>query len=229
MKCVSALLVLAIPGFPDPGDIIPLIDRAQLARDEQLLSYTVTEHYTLKNARFGTSADMVANVTYTKGAGKVYEVVSRSGSAMMQSKVFDRVLAEEAEMSHGATRRAALITSANYLMKPRGEQEWNGRRALLLDITPRRKDRNLLRGRLWVDAVNYNVIRIEGTLVVSPSFFVGSTTLYREYADIGNFAFAQNSVATSGSLLLGKTEMTIEYTGYQIHAENQQPAPAAAP
>ena len=214
-------MVFATLSCADQTDIIAAIDRAQLARDEQLLSYTVTEHYTLKNTRFGTAADLVADVTYTKGAGKVYKVVSRSGSAMMQSKVFDRVLAEETQMSRGEKRRAALITSANYLMKPGGEQEWNGRRALLLDITPRRKGPNLLKGRLWVDAVNYNVIRIEGAPVVSPSFFAGSTTIFREYADIGNFAFAQTSVATSGSLLLGKTEMNIEYTGYQIQVENR--------
>ncbi len=124
-------------------------------------------------------------------------------------------------MSRGDKRRAALIISSNYVMKLSGEQEWNSRRALLLDITPRRKGPNLLKGRLWVDAVNYNVIRIEGTPVVSPSFFTGSTTLFREYADIGDFAFAQTSVATSGSLLLGKTEMNIEYTGYQIQLEKR--------
>jgi hypothetical protein len=208
-------------GVPDADDVISLIDRAQLARDELLLSYTVTEHYTLKNSRYGTAADLVARVTYTKGAGKVYEVVSRSGSAMIQSKVFDRVLAEETQMSRGDKRRAALITSANYVMKPRGEQEWKGRRALLFDIAPRHKGPNLLKGKLFVDAVSYNIIRIEGTPVVSPSFFAGSTTIFREYADIGDFAFAQTSVATSGSFLLGKTEMDIEYTGYQIHVETR--------
>jgi hypothetical protein len=214
-------MAFAAVSFAGQSDIIAAIDRAQLARDEQLLSYTVTEHYALKNARFGTAADLVANVTYTKGAGKVYKVVSRSGSPMMQSKVFDRVLAEEADMSRGEKRGAVLITSANYLMTLRGEHEWHGRRALLLDITPRRKSPDLLKGKLWVDAVNYNVIRIEGTPVVSPSFFAGSTSLFREYADIGDFAFAQRSVATSGSFLLGKTEVEIEYTGYQIQVESR--------
>jgi hypothetical protein len=214
-------MALATASLADQSDIIAAIDRAQLARDEYLLSYTVTEHYTLRNARFGTAAELVANVTYTKGAGKVYQVVSRSGSAMVQSRVFDRVLAEEEQMSRGEKRRAALITSNNYLMKLAGEQQWSGRRALLLDITPRRKGPTLLKGKLWVDAVNYNIIRIAGTLVVSPSFFVGSTSLSREYAEIGDFAFAQASAATSGSLLLGKTEIDIAYTGYQVQVENR--------
>src|SRR5476649_2061418 len=115
MQYASVLLLMA--ATLAPSQTIAVVDRAQLERDEKLLSYTVTEHYTLKNLRFGTEARMIAKVTYTKDAGKTYDITELTGNAMLQSKVLDRVIAEEKEMSHGDTRNAALITSANYVMR----------------------------------------------------------------------------------------------------------------
>lgn len=220
MDHISVLLVLA--GLANaPVDVVEAIDRSQLTRDDHLISYSVTEHYSLKNTRFGTAAELVAQATYSRGTGKVYEVISRTGSAMMQSKVLDRLLAEEAEMSKGQTRKNALVTSANYVMKTQGEHVINGRRCILLDLTPRMKSTHLLKGKLWVDAETYNIVRIEGVPAKSPSFWAGSPMISREYADIGEFAYAQKSIAVSGSLLLGKTEMIIEYSNYKIHVEDQ--------
>jgi hypothetical protein len=219
MQYASVLLLLA--AALAPSQTIAVVDRAQLERDEKLLSYTVTEHYILKNLRFGTEARMIAKVTYTKDAGKTYDITERTGNAMLQSKVLDRVIAEEKEMSHGDTRKGVLITSANYEMREVGPAVMNGRDCIQLDITPRVRSSHLLKGKLWVDAASHNIVRIEGTPPISPSFFAGSPVLYRDYTDIGPFAYALKSVALSGSMLLGKSEMTIEYTGYQINVDNR--------
>jgi hypothetical protein len=223
MRYASAVAVcfLVLPGIAASQtpelNLREAIDRAQMAREERLLSYTVTEHYTLKNMRFGTSAELVANVTYSKESGKVYTVVSRTGSPFLQSKVLDRVLAEETAMSHGDARKTALVTSANYAMQPEGEEVLQGRRCVRVALTPRVKSTHLLKGKLWVDAETHNIVRIEGTPLQSPSFWAGASKIYRDYADIGEFAYAQRTVAVSGSMMTGKTEMRIEYNDYKIH------------
>lgn len=213
--------LMAAAADPRTVAVSAAIDRTQITRESRLGSYSVTEHYTIRNLRFGTAAELVANVTYTREAGKIYSVVSRSGSGMLQTRVLDRLLSEEAAMSHGDTRKKALVTTANYAMRSAGEEVIEGRHCDVVELTPRVKSTHLVKGWLWVEAETHNIVRIEGTPSESPSFFAGAPKITREYADIEGLAFAQHSVAISGSLLAGKTELTIEYSDYKVHVDGQ--------
>src|SRR6266478_3176661 len=76
---------------PPPEEVaIRAIDAAELRRETRLRGYTVTEHYTLKSSRFNNSAEMTVAVVYRRDQGKTYQIISRSGSPMLQSRVFDR-------------------------------------------------------------------------------------------------------------------------------------------
>src|SRR5206468_1575404 len=109
---ILAAQALASGATAAHGDahVIQGVEQAQLAREEGVESYSVTERYTLRNSRFSEAAEMVVAVTYKKGSGKVYRVLSRKGPAFLQNTVFDRVLREEAAMSHGSEREDALVT-----------------------------------------------------------------------------------------------------------------------
>lgn len=196
------------------------IDKAQLAREENVTGYTVTETYKLRNSRFSEPAEMVVNVTYAKGAGKTYKVVSRRGPSFLQSAVLDRMLKEEAEMSRGQMRTEALITSANYEMKLLGEAVIEGRRCKTVELTPRRKSPHLLIGKAWVDATTYNLIRIEGKPAASISFWAGAPNVIREYTEISGFSFARRSIAVTHGILLGRSEITVDYSNYDLRLLN---------
>jgi hypothetical protein len=210
------LLPLLAVAFNSP-DLIRDIDRAQNSREEKLTAYSVTEIYKLHNARFTESAEMVVNVAYKKGSGKTYQVVSRSGPSFLQTGVLDKMLKEEGELSRGQTRESAMVTSANYKMKPLGQQVLEGRTCEMLELTPRKKSSHLLQGKAWVDARTHNLIRIEGKPTASPSFWAGSPQVTRDYVEIEGFSFATRTRATSQSFLLGKSELVIEYSNYHVN------------
>jgi hypothetical protein len=205
------------PNGPNGGaDVIRGLDQTQLYREENLLGYSVTEHYTIKNSRFQTAAEMTVSTVYNKGAGKTYQVVSRSGSSMLQTRVLDKLLQSESEMSRGDARQRALITSANYEMRPSGEETIAGRRCQILELNPKKKSPYVMQGRAWVDAANYSLVRIQGRPSSSASFWAGRPMITRDYADISGFSLATRSQAISDSVLLGSTDLTIEYTSYQV-------------
>jgi hypothetical protein len=213
------LLLTLFPLFAvalNSPDLIRGIDQAQTSREEKLTAYSVTETYKLHNARFTETAEMVVNVAYKRGAGKTYQVVSRTGPSFLQTGVLDKMLKEEAELSRGKTRESALVTSANYQMKPLGQQVLEGRTCEMIDLTPRKKSAHLLLGKAWVDARTHNLIRIEGKPTASPSFWAGSPKVIRDYAEIEGFSFAIRTHATSQSFLLGKSELSIEYNNYHV-------------
>ena len=115
---------------------IRALDQADIRRENQLAGYSVTEHYSLRSSRFGMSADMVVETLYRRGEGDSYRVVSRSGSKVLQSRVFDRLLREESEMTRGQTRQKLAARSENYDMHLLGEDTQEGRRCYVLQLTP---------------------------------------------------------------------------------------------
>jgi hypothetical protein len=195
---------------------IRALDQAEARRESRLAGYSVTEHYTLQIGRLVGSAEMTVETLYQRGLGKSFHVVSRSGSAMLQSRVFDRLLREEGEMSRGEARQHALVSSGNYAMHLAGEDSVAGRRCYVLELTPRTKSTNLLQGHAWIDQEDGSLIRIEGIPTAKPSFLTGRPTITREYERVGEFWLAQSSHALSDSFLSGKTELTIEYRDYHI-------------
>ena len=221
--CPLLLLVSAGGQTPDEGTsrdvrLCADIGQAQFAREEKLLTYTASERYLIRNTHFSDPAEVVVSVIYKKDAGKVYRVISRRGPSILQSTVMDRVLKEETAMSRGEARKQSLVIGVNYSMKWLGEEVLDGRRCDVVAIEPRKKSPHLLRGRAWVDAVSHNLIRIEGKPTASPSFWVGTPQVVREYREIGGFSFAMRSHAVSQTFLLGRTELNIEYGDYRVNS-----------
>jgi hypothetical protein len=158
---------------------------------------------------------MTVEAIYRPVSGKSYSVISRNGSSVLQTRVLDRLLTEEAEMSRGATRKQSLVTSANYKMRLIAEEPINGRNCNVLELVPWLKSPHLLKGRAWVGATDYSLVRIEGRPTASPSFLAGRPTITRDYEQIKGFPLAIRSHALADSFLLGKTELTIDYSNYK--------------
>jgi hypothetical protein len=199
---------------------IRAIDAAELRRETRLRGYTVTEHYTIKSSRFHNSAEMTVAVEYQRDKGKTYKVISRTGSAMLQSRVFDRLLREEGEMSRGEARQGLLMNSRNYEMRLKSEENREGRKTYVLDLTPRKASPHLLKGRAWIDAEDGTLMRIEGRPTASSSFFAGRPMITREYEKVGDLSLAKSTIADSSSFFFGKTELHIEYNDYHIDVES---------
>jgi hypothetical protein len=202
--------------------IVNGIDLAQAAREERLAKYSVTERYVLQNSHFSAPAEMTAIATYEKAMGREYRVVSRSGPAFLQVRVLDRILNEQAEMSRGLARKSALLNSANYRMKLFGEETLDGHVCDVMELMPRKKSTHVLSGKAWFDAESHHLRRIEGTQTASSSFWVGHPLILRDYEQIGDFTMAVRSRAHSQSFLLGRTDLTIEYSDYEIGTASSQ-------
>ncbi|MCU1259747.1 MAG: putative sigma regulatory protein MucB/RseB [Bryobacterales bacterium] len=215
----SLLACLLIPAFAStsPDGVVQAIDKAQQDREERLNGYTVTEHYTIRNSRFAAPAEMTVSITYVKGAGKKYHVISRSGPSFLQTHVLDRLLSEQEQLSRGEKRAKILVTSANYQIKLIGKENLNGRLCDVVELNPRTKSPHLLKGKAWVDSASQLLLRIEGKPTASLSFLAGRPSVVRDYAEVDGFSLAEKSHAVSESFLLGKTDLTIEYTGYRVN------------
>jgi hypothetical protein len=221
---VLGLTVLAaaisIQGQPvNTTAVIQGIENAQRYREQCLAGLTVTEHYRVKNSHFNDPAMMTVHVTYKRGAGKSYQVVSRSGPGLLQRRVLDRLLEEESAMSRGAERQRALLSPANYSMELAGSEQVAGRQCYIVNLAPKSRDTHLLKGRAWVDSNTFSLVRIEGRPTASPSFWTGKPLIVRDYIPVQGFWLAEHSRATSEGFFAGHTELDVQYTEYSVWSD----------
>lgn len=153
-----------------------------LARvDEPLIQYRAIRRLTARNERFRKEARLDVATTLDPSDGFRYEVLAESGSRYVRTRVLEPILRGEARaVGEGAAVRAAL-TTANYEFVP---VEPGGEPLARLLIRPRRKDTLLVDGAILVTPDEADLVRIEGRLARSPSFWTSRVEVRREYARI---------------------------------------------
>jgi hypothetical protein len=205
---------------PDTSTVVQRIDAAIQARFENVLAFTVTEHYAVyrNHDEVHPAAEMTVKATYNKQTGKTYNILSQSGSGTIRNLVLNPLLDNEKRINLPGNREQFWFTSANYEMKlkPGGIQRVDGRDCLAVSMAPKQRAPNLLNGTLWVDAKDYSTVLIQGTSSKSPSIFTGPTQMMRHYANVSGYAQATHARAVSNSNLIGQTIITIDYSNYQV-------------
>lgn len=214
------LLGSSAPQQPDSASIIQRIDAANQARYDNVLGFTVTEHYSVFRGANENhpAAEMTVRTTYQRGVGKSYTIVSQSGSELIQRFGLRPLLDNEKAINQPGNVEKSWFSSANYEMqlKSADNRRIDGRDCLALAITPRQKAPNLIDGTLWVDAANFSIVKVEGTASRSPSAFAHSTKMMRQYANMNGYSMATHARAESSSLFFGRTVVVIDYTDYQF-------------
>ena len=205
---------------PDAAAIIHALDAENQSRYEHVLSFTDVEHYVVFRGddQVHPAAEMTVRMTYRKGAGKSYEILSQSGSGLVIKYGLRPLLDNEKAINDPARVAQSWFTSANYDMKlkPGVRQTIDGRPCLALAITPLHKAPNMIEGTLWVDVRDHTQVEVEGIASQKASMFAGTTHMMRRYANMQGYAMATHARAESSSALFGRTVITIDYTDYHF-------------
>lgn len=223
-RCLSlfllGLVILSPMQALENDNVIHGVDASVANREQNLLGYTVTEHYSVfrNQEKEHPAAEMTVKTTYRKDQGKSYEILRQSGSEILLKQVLGRVLESERELTKPESRTHALIDSANYVMTVKGPDKIGTRDCIVLSLIPRHSSPYVFTGTLWVDAQDESILQLEGTAAKSPSILTGPAQVSRTYVKVDGFPMATRATAMSNSWLLGQTTIQIDYTGYQIQA-----------
>ena len=190
------------------------MDRSRVA---ELQSYTVTRRYSLENRRFNKRVEMTVRMSYTAPGKKEFEVLSEKGSGAIRKRVFHKMIEAEMEAAQEEMRGQAQITPENYEFRLVGTEARVGRGSYLIEVKPRINNKFLLKGRIWVDAQDFAIVRIEGSPAQNPSFWTRKVSFVHRYAKFAPFWLAVSNRSEAEVLIFGSTEVLIEYFDYQIH------------
>jgi hypothetical protein len=200
--------------LPSAEDVVAKMMELDARRQSQMTGYTALRHYFAVNKK--RHADMLVQVKCGSDGAKQFDVLSEQGSGSIRKHVFQKLLNEETEASRRGTRSATRITPANYEFKVIGQEALEAGPAYVLEVAPKTANKYLIRGKIWVDANDYSIVRIEGQPARNPSFWVRSVHFVHTYQKVGPFWFASSTHTTSEIRIFGPSELTIENSGYAL-------------
>jgi hypothetical protein len=226
------LLVVAIPclcqsaGAETPNvqlnaeQVVNNLVQKNLERAQALMSYEGTRIYRLDYHGFpgARSAEMVVDVKYQSPASKEFTIRSETGSKLLIERVFNKLLQSEKEALAEENQKRTALNPDNYLFTMAGYETTPAGPVYILLVEPRAKNKFLYRGRIWVDANDFAVTRIEGEPAKNPSFWTKDTKIEQIYAKVGDFWLPALNRSASTIRLGGRASFSIEYKDYQITA-----------
>lgn len=161
-------------------------------------------------------AEMTVEATYDSPASKSFRVVSQTGSKLVIDRVFKRLLESEKEASEPQMHARTLLNRNNYDFSLIGFEPSEKGSQYVLAVTPKTKSKYLYRGKVWVDANEFAVTRIDAEPAQNPSFWTKKSEIHHEYMKVQNFWLPRRNESISYIRLGGKATLTIEYTDYRV-------------
>jgi hypothetical protein len=206
---VAALLVSHMSASGPANDSPAILQRFLALDDPTPTQFKALRRLEARNEKFEKSAWMDV-WTEADASGFRYHVVCEDGSDYIRSKVFRASLDTEREMWAAGSPYEGALTPANYVFEDRGAQP-DGLASLAMK--PRRKGVLLVDGSIFLNPDDGELVRMEGRLSKTPSFWTRRVEIIRWYQRIAGFRMptALESVANVRIAGISTFRMTYEY------------------
>lgn len=209
---------------PSTDDLVAKMLRADAERRSELTGYTALRRYVAVNK--DRRAEMLVRVDCSSDGAKQFTIISEEGSSAVRKHALYKMLSEETLASRRDTRDGNRITPANYAFNMLGQDTLDTGPAYVLAITPKTENKYLIQGRIWVNARDYSIVRVEGQPARDPSFWVHDVHFIHTYQRVGQFWFASSTHSTSDIRIFGRSELTIENSNYALNPQKKNAADA---
>jgi hypothetical protein len=147
---------------------------------------------------------------FVPGRGFTYEVVGEGGHEYVRNKVLRNLLNSEQDLIARGQPLRALLVPKNYEFADGGLTESGLNRIVL---KPARKSEGIVNGSLLLDRGTGSLVRLEGRLLKSPSFWIRDVDVTWNYASLGGRDVPVEMISTGRVRLFGRSafKMTYDY------------------
>jgi hypothetical protein len=226
----SAIAQSSAPSAPSTlsaEQVVNGLVQRNLQRAGALHAYQSTRTYRIEYHGFPSSrvAEMVVDVKYRAPYTKEFTIRSESGSKILVEKVLKRLLQSEQEAQNDENQSRIALNNDNYKLKLLGTEPAPSGPLYVLFAEPRVINKYLFRGKVWVDARDFAVVRMEGAPAKNPSFWIKETKIEQRYAKVGDFWLPLSNRSASSIRIGGSANLTIDYRDYKITSAAPLPPP----
>lgn len=228
---ILASMLIAIPicavaqestvATPTADQVIANMFTRDSQRESVSGGYTGHREYVLENFMFHKRAQMLVSVNCDQSGSKNFQVISEDGWKSASKHVLRPMVETESDSSRPTTRPKNRITSDNYSFRLIETSPLDGRTTYVIEAIPKRQDKSLFRGRIWVDAEDYALARVEGEPAKNPSFWTKKVHFVQQYHKNGSLWFPLMTTSVTEARIFGKTDVSIRYFDYRPNSEKQ--------
>jgi hypothetical protein len=218
-QLVSSAPTTSVKDSPLPVQVVvENLQRKNAQRAAALTRFEGTRIYRVQYRGFPSDhdAEMVVHVIFRAPSSKEFTVVSQNGSKFIGDRIFKKLLEGEQEAANEDNRRLSALSTENYDFSMAGYEDSPEGGRYILDLLPKTKNKFLYRGKIWVDAKDFAVTRIEAEPAKNPSFWIKKTDVSHKYIKVDDFWLPAENHSESLIRLGGKATLSIEYRDYKI-------------
>lgn len=153
---------------------------------------------------------------YDSSHGFHYEITAEGGSERIRNRALKSVLENEQKNVQRGEWHSANLSSRNY------EFNFQGRTSdgmLMMELNPRRLDSRLVEGFALVSPTTGNLVRIEGQLSKSPSFWVKWAKVSRTYEQVGGAIMPVQVESTADVRFAGVSSFSMIYDYAMVNGQ----------
>jgi hypothetical protein len=187
---------------PDLSLILQRMEEVQHQNPAQSRAYEVTREYKVfRGSDKQPTSEVMAQINFVPPDTKTYEITQARGNSRGE-KMVRELLDRETESARKG--RSSQISGANYDFVFLRQEDFGVVPEYVLRIVPRRRDRYLLYGQIWVDANTFRIRRVEGVPAKSPSFWIKGIHFTLQFAELGGMWVPVSFDAIATVRLLGQ-------------------------
>ena len=214
----NLVLLAVMEGAAPPTLTTPeIVERMVQADNDRLAAlggYTGVRRYRFENKKSNKRAELTTRISCDNAGVKTFEVISESGSGFVRNHIIRKMMDAEHEASEKGERQDTRIIPANYGFTLVGTEVLDGRTSYVLEVDPKTRNKFLIRGRIWVDAEDFAIARVEGQPAKNPSFWIRSVQIVQRYGRTGQFWLPASNQSVAQARIFGQTEVAIDYFDY---------------
>src|ERR1700744_2673052 len=219
LACAPAAWSQTDPALPplNAEQVVQHLMEKNGERAAGLQHYVGKRSYRLEYHGFPASAEatMEVEVNYDAPATKHFTIVNSTGSKLIQTRVFHRLLESEEQAGDASNRQHTELGPENYTFSLAGAEGTN----YVLNVEPKVESKFLYRGKIWVDAHDFAVTRIEAQPARHPACWHTKSLIHHTYQKVDNgFYLPKENTTVTNVRLGGLATLTIEYDSYQVTA-----------
>ncbi len=168
---------------PDLDLILQRIEDVQHQNPAQSQPYKVTREYKVfRGYDKRPFSEVTAQIDFVPPDLKTYKIVQTRGNSW-GAKIVRELLSSETSSSR--EEHSTEISRANYDLVFLRRQNFGDVPEYVFAIFPKRKDKYLLRGHIWVDTHSFRIRQIEGVPARSLSFWLKDLHVTLQYGELG--------------------------------------------
>lgn len=194
------------------------LDAHNELRKSALLGYTVRRTYQVADLKGKVHAQEVGQMEFHAPDQKAFVANSETGSGLIRRMALNPLISSEIEAAAGKAHHDSTISPANYSIELLGEQQVGPYHCFVARAVPKRKEKYLFEGTLWIDADDYAIVRVEGHPAKKLSFWIERADFVRQYQKVDGFWLPERDQTLVQVRLYGKKVLTIEHGDYVVNA-----------